>query len=80
MTRTNTEQQAYQIAVGIGMMPADVEDALRDAQQAGQELPLDSEIEADAETSEGDKERDRTWWMFNVPAEFARLLTATEKP
>ena len=79
MPRTDHDQQAYQLAVKIGLMPADVEDALRDARMAEQRLPLDSEIEADAEITESDKERDRTWWMYNAPNEFKRLLTAVER-
>ena len=74
-------QRAYQIALATGMMPGDIEDALRDAAQAEQRLPTATEIIEDAEVTEADIDRGRQWWLLNphVPAEFRRLLMAEER-
>jgi len=73
------ERRAYEIAVAAGIMPADVEDALRDARQAEQRLPSALDMEADGEVTGGDIERARAWWMFNAPSEYVRLLSAVER-
>ena len=74
-------QRAYQIALAAGMMPADIEDALRDAAQAEQRLPTEAELAEDALVTEADVARSRQWWLLNphVPAEFRRLLMAEER-
>ena len=76
--RNKQEQRAYDAAVLAGMMPADVEDALREAREAEQRPPTDAEMEDDSEVTEADLERDRQWWLWNpdVPEKFKRLLAA----
>jgi hypothetical protein len=78
MTR---EEAAYRLAIRIGMLPADVEDALLDAAQAGQALPSEAEIAEDAQVTPADVERGRQYWMYAdfVPLKYKRLLTAVER-
>jgi len=78
MTR---EEAAYRLAIRIGMLPADVEDALLDAAQAGQALPSEAEIAEDAQVTPADVERGRQYWMYAdfVPLRYKRLLTAQER-
>jgi len=61
-----------------GCSPADVEDALNDAAEAGQALPTETEIAEDAEITDLDKERSRLWWITAefVPDGYNRLLYA----
>lgn len=75
------EEAAYRLAVRLGMLPADVEDALRDARQAGQALPTEQEVAEDSLITEADVERARQYWMYAdfVPLRYKRLLTAVEK-
>lgn len=75
------EEAAYRLAIRIGILPADVEDALLDAHQAGQRLPDDVEVAEDSEVSAGDQERARQWWIYAdfVPLRYKRLLTAVER-
>jgi hypothetical protein len=63
-----------------GCAPADIEDALRDAAEAGQALPTDAEIAEDAEITDEDKERSRQWWILAdfIPDGYNRLLYAEE--
>lgn len=77
----DAERQAMRIMLQAGMMPSDVEDALRDARQAGHEPPTGADIVAGAEVTGADVERGRAWWLFieAVPRRFKRLLTAREK-
>lgn len=75
------EEAAYRAAVRIGLLPQDIEDALRDARQAEQRLPDDAEIAQDCVVDGGDQERSRQWWMYAdfVPLRYKRLLTAVER-
>jgi len=77
----NKERRAMRTMLEAGMMPSDVEDALRDARQAGDALPTGEETETGAVVTDADVERGRTWWLFleAVPRRFKRLLTAREK-
>jgi len=61
-----------------GCSPADIEDALNDAAEAGQALPTEAEIAEDAEITDLDKERSRLWWITAefVPDGYNRLLYA----
>ena len=74
-------QRAYQLALAVGMMPVDIEDALRDAARVEQTLPTEAEMAEDAMVTEADIDRSRQWWLLNphVPAEFRRLLMAEER-
>ena len=75
------ERRAMRVMLEAGMMPSDVEDALRDARAAGDELPTGTETAAAAEVTGADVERGRAWWLFieAVPRRFKRLLTARER-
>lgn len=75
------DEAAYRLAIRIGMLPADVEDALLDAAQANQQLPSEAEIAEDAQVTPADAERGRQWWMYAdfVPLRYKRLLTAQER-
>lgn len=68
------ERKAYQLAVKLGMLPTDAEDAINAAGKAGQALPTAKDAKKDAEVTDADIERARQWWLLNAPNEFKRLL------
>jgi len=75
------DEAAYRLAIRLGLMPQDVEDALADARAAGQALPTEQEANEDSQITEADQERGRQWWVYAdfVPLRYKRLLTAKER-
>lgn len=80
LSASEIERRAYRAALMAGMSPADIEDALRDAREAGQALPTEAEIAEDAVITDEDKERSRQWWIMSdfIPEGYNRLLYAEE--
>jgi len=75
----DARRRAYRAAIAAGCSPADIEDAFRDAEAAGEALPTDAEIEEDAQITDLDIERSRQWWTTAVPDGYKRLLDAEEE-
>ena len=77
---TKQEQDAYQVALDAGMMPSDIEAALRDARAAKQYLPSVMDVEFDAKVTDADIATAQMWWFYqdSVPNIYKRLLTAGE--
>ena len=77
---TDQEQRAYQVALEAGMMPTDIEAALRDARAAKQYLPDVMEVEYDAKVTDADIATAKVWWYYQdaVPDVYKRLLMAGE--
>jgi hypothetical protein len=75
---TDQEQAAYRAMIAAGMMPHMALDALRDARAAGQRLPTDAEIRADAQMTPEKIAESLAWAVWNpaVPLRFKLLLMA----